>query len=89
MVLLLPVRTSSSQLGLATSRMSQKSVTSLAINWGLSVAKDGLNSNTSSAFDIHEVRVGGLHQSLLLVLLLFSGESWVSEVDGERHLVFF
>ena len=92
MVLLLPVRAASSQLSLTTSWVSQKGVASLAVDWGLSVTEDGLNSNAGSAFDIHEVGVGGLHQSLLLVLLFFRREGWVSEVDGERHffiVVFF
>jgi len=36
------------------------------------------------AFDVHEVRVGGLYETLQLVLLRLSLGGGVEEIDGER-----
>jgi hypothetical protein len=36
------------------------------------------------AFDVHEVRVGGLHETLQLVLLQLGLSRGVEEIDGER-----
>jgi len=39
----------------------------------------------SWAFDVHEVRVGGLYETLQLVLLRLGLGRGVEEIDGERH----
>lgn len=36
------------------------------------------------AFDVHEVRIGGLYETLQLVLLRLSLGRGVEEIDGER-----
>ena len=36
------------------------------------------------AFDVHEVRVGGLYETLQLVLLRFGLSGGVEEIDCER-----
>jgi hypothetical protein len=36
------------------------------------------------AFDVHEVRVGGLYETLQLVLLRLGLSRGVEEIDGER-----
>jgi len=45
------------------------------------------DGETPGALDIHEVRVGGLHKALKLVLLLLKLGRRVEEVDGESHFV--
>lgn len=45
--------------------------------------EDGVFSHTW-AFDIHEVRVGGLYETLQLMLLRLGLSRGVEEIDGER-----
>lgn len=48
----------------------------------LSVRENSGNVEASRALNIHEETVGGLNQSLELVLGLLVGERWVEEVLG-------
>lgn len=47
--------------------------------------EDGGNIEASWTFDVHEVRVGGLYETLQLVLLRLGLGRGVEEIDGERH----
>jgi len=53
------------------------------------VREDGGNAEASWALDVHEIRVGGLYETLQLVLFGLSLSRGVEEIDGERHDVFF
>jgi len=47
--------------------------------------EDGGNVEASWTFDVHEVRVGGLYETLQLVLLRLGLSRGVEEIYGERH----
>jgi len=49
------------------------------------MGEDRGDTEASWAFDVHEVRVGGLHETLELVLLRLGLSGGVEEIDGERH----
>jgi len=48
------------------------------------VREDGGNAEASWALDVHEIRVGGLYETLQLVLFGLSLSRGVEEIDGER-----
>ncbi len=66
-----------------TSGVAQDSVARGASNDGLSVAEDDGNVVASLAFDVHEERVGGLDEALLLVLGLFRGKGRVQQISNK------
>lgn len=47
------------------------------------MAEDGCDGKAAGAFDVHEERVGVLHQPLELVRRLLLLSRWVEEIDGE------
>jgi len=53
------------------------------------VREDGGNAEASWAFDVHEVGIGGLYETLQLVLLRLGLSRGVEEIDGERHDILF
>eukprot|EP01016_Furgasonia_blochmanni_P019992 TRINITY_DN2226_c0_g1_i3.p1 TRINITY_DN2226_c0_g1~~TRINITY_DN2226_c0_g1_i3.p1 ORF type:complete len:177 (-),score=0.44 TRINITY_DN2226_c0_g1_i3:165-695(-) len=74
------VRRSNGQLGLASGGLAQESTTVLAVDGDLGVGEDGVDSLAVGALDVHEIRVGGLNQSLELVGGLLSVVGGGSEV---------
>ena len=85
LVLLLSETAARGESGLATGGLGHDLTATLANNDGLSVAEDGSDFKAVWAFDVHEEAVWGLHQSLFLVFGFFLGQSWMEEIDGERH----
>lgn len=63
----LPIAAALSQPCLATRGLAEMNVAVSAHDYSLSMRKDGSNLKASRAFDIHEVRIWGLHQPLKLV----------------------
>ena len=51
------------------------------------MAEDDGSLVASSALDVHEVGVGGGHESLDLVFLLFGVEGWVEQVTVHGLLI--
>jgi len=49
------------------------------------VREDGRDGEAARALDIHEVRVGGLHETLELMAPLLSLREGVEQVDSESH----
>jgi len=49
------------------------------------VREDSGNAEASWAFYIHEIRVGGLYETLELVPLGLGLGGGVEKIDGERH----
>lgn len=47
--------------------------------------EDGCDSEASGTFDVHKIRVGRLHKSLELVLLLLVLVRGVEEINCESH----
>lgn len=54
---------------------------------GLGMAEDSGNVKATLALDIHKVRVGPLHQALLLVHGLLRGGERVEQVHNQLHFV--
>lgn len=72
--------------GLATSGVTEDLVTIGTGNHGLGVTEDSGNVKASLALDVHKVRVGTLHQTLLLVLDLFRGRQRVEQVHDQLRI---
>jgi hypothetical protein len=68
---------------LSTRRLAQNGGTSYAQNHSLSMAEHGCNLVAAWALDIHEVGVGALHKTLLLVLALLRLKAGVDQIAGE------
>lgn len=66
-------------------RLTEDSGAANTKNYHLCMANDGDDFVASSAFHIHEVGIGALHQALLVFPLLF----WrgMQEILSERHVL--
>lgn len=77
------------QAGLAARRLAQRRRAGRAGDDRLGVGENSRDLEAALALDVHEVRVGGLHQALELVAAGLEGGGRVQEVDvvGERLCV--
>jgi hypothetical protein len=54
------------------------------MSWWEELEPKGRKFQQTWAFDVHEIRVGRLYETLQLVLLGLGLGSWVEEIDGKR-----
>lgn len=85
LLILSTVRAPLSQSRPSTCWLAENTGACAAEDDGLCVREDSCDGKATRALDVHEVRVGGLHQTLELVASLFSLNGGVEQVDGESH----
>ena len=78
------------KLGTATGGGAEDGVARGAEDDGVGVGEDGGDAHAAGALDVHEVGVGRLDKTFLLVGSLLLGDGGVEEVVlDERHFCFF
>lgn len=77
------------ELCTAASGSAEDGVAGSAKDDGVSVGEDGGDTHAAGALDVHEVGVGGLDKTFLLVSSLLLSDGGVEEVVlDERHFLF-
>ena len=84
MISLLAERAAFDELSLTTGGAGEDGGALLAVDDGGGVAVDGVDVGARGALDVHEVGVGALDETALLVLLAFSASSGVAEIGIEE-----